>query len=194
MVPVKPSHGVVSRIYWHSGYSPTTVEGLMSLTRQILTCSAIAVSMGCYKYVPATLETTPVGSKIRALLSTEGQAALSRRLNIDTREVTGELLESRGDTVLMTVRSERRDDDLGSGALYQVVDIPTSHLLRIDLRQADMASTVGLVALAAGTAAVLIIGATSGGGPGQVLPPDNGPDERRTNGWIFRIPLPIFRE
>ena len=162
--------------------------------KKILGCAAMAVSMGCYKYAPATLETTPVGSHVRALLSTEGQESLRQRLNLDTREVTGQLLELRGDSVLMTVRSERRDDDLGSGALYQVVDIPTSHLLRIDQRQLDVPSTVGLVALAAGGAALIIIGATSGGGPGQVLPPDNGPDERRANGWIFRIPLPIFRE
>lgn len=166
----------------------------MSVARQILGCSAIAVSLGCYKYVPASLETTPVGSHVRALLSTEGQESLRQRLNLDTREVTGQLLELRGDSVLLTVRSERADDDLGVGALYQRVDFPRSHLIRIDQRQVDVASTVGLIALAAGGVAVIVIQATSGGGPGQILPPDNGPDDRKARGWIFRIPLPIFRE
>ncbi len=164
----------------------------MRIVRQMLACSALAASLGCYKYVPATLDTTPVGSKVQALLSTEGQMLLEERVRINGRTVTGELLEVSGDSVLLAVRSARAS--AGIGSLYQRVDFPRSQILRIDQRRLDAARTTGLVAVAAGGLALILSQVFGDSNPGQIEPGDGGLVDRIFDGWILRIPVRILRE
>ena len=126
----------------------------MRIVRQMLACSALAVSLGCYKYVPATLDTTPVGSKVHAMLSTEGQMFLEERVGISGQTVTGELLEVSGDSVLLAVQSARASASIGS--LHQRVYFSRSQILRIDQRRPDAARTGGLIAVAAGGLALIL--------------------------------------
>ena len=163
----------------------------MRIVRQMLACSALAVSLGCYKYVPATLDTTPVGSKVQALLSTEGQMLLEERVGIYGRTVTGELVEVTGDSVLLAVPSVRASTGLGS--LYQRVYFSRSQILRIDQRQLDAARTGGLIAVAAGGLVLILSQVFGESNPGQIEPIDGGND-RIANGWILRIPVGILRE
>lgn len=164
----------------------------MRIVRQMLACSALAVSLGCYKYVPATLDTTPVGSKVQALLSTEAQLLLEERVGIKGQTVTGELLEVSGDSVLLAVRSARAS--AGIGSLYQRVDFSRSQILRIDQRRLDAARTTGLIAVAAGGLALILSQVFGDSNPGQVEPPDDGTIERIFDGWILRIPVRILWE
>ncbi len=164
----------------------------MRIVRQMLACSALAVSLGCYKYVPGALDTTPVGSKVQALLSTEGQMLLEERVGIYGRTVTGELLEVSGDSVLLAVRSARAS--AGIGSLYQRVDFSRSQILRIDQRQLDAARTTGLIAVAAGGLALILSQVFGDSNPGQLEPPDGGQVDRIFDGWILRIPVRILRE
>ncbi len=164
----------------------------MRIVRQMLACSALAVSLGCYKYVPATLDTTPVGSKVHALLSTEAQMLLEERVGISGQTVTGELLEVSGDSVLLAVRSARAS--AGIGSLHQRVYFSRSQILRIDQRRLDAALTSGLIAAAAGGLALILSQVLGDSNPGQVEPPDDGTIERIFDGWILRIPVRILRE
>ena len=164
----------------------------MTVARQILVAAALAVSPGCYKYTPSTIDATPEGAKVQALLSTEGQIALRERLRVDLRTVEGEFLELRGDTVLLAVQTATVRDDFGNANLYQRVDIPRSYILRIDQRQFDTPRTVGLIAVVAGAAVLVISQAFGEGNPGQLPPPDGGPDDRRAIWSLLRIPLSIF--
>ena len=41
----------------------------------VLGIAAAALSVGCYTYTPVTLDAVPVGSEVRALLSTEREVA-----------------------------------------------------------------------------------------------------------------------
>ena len=163
----------------------------MRIVRQMLACSALAVSLGCYKYVPATLDTTPVGSKVQALLSTEGQMLLEERVGIYGRTVTGELVEVTGDSVLLAVPAVRAS--AGVGSLYQRVYFSRSQILRIDQRQLDAARTGGLIAVAAGGLVLILSQVFGESNPGQIEPIDGGND-RIANGWILRIPVGILRE
>lgn len=163
----------------------------MGIVRQMLACSALTVSLGCYKYVPATLDTTPVGSKVQALLSTEGQIFLEERVGIYGRTVTGELLELSGDSVLLAVPSARAS--AGIGSLYQRVYFSRSQILRIDQRRPDAARTTGLIAVAAGGLVLILSQVFGESNPGQIEPIDGGTD-RIANGWILRIPVRILRE
>ncbi len=164
----------------------------MTFARQILAAAAVATSLGCYKYVPATIDTTPEGASVQAVLSTEGQIALRERLRVDLRVVDGELLEARGDTVLLSVRTTTLRGDFGNQSLYQRVDIPRSHILRIDLRQFDAIRTSGLIAVVAGGAVVMIAQVFGERNPGQVPPVNGGPDDRRATWSLLRIPFSIF--
>ncbi len=164
----------------------------MTVARQILAAAAVAISPGCYKYVPATIDTTPEGAQVQALLSTEGQISLRERLRVNLRTVDGEFLEVRGDTVLLSVRTTVLRDDFGNQSLYQRVDIPRSHILRIDQRQFDAIRTSGLIAVVAGGAALIIVQVFGERNPGQVQPIDGGPDDRRAIWSLLRIPLSIF--
>ena len=164
----------------------------MRIVRQMLACSALAASLGCYKYVPATLDTTPVGSKVQAMLSTEGQMFLEERVGISGRTVTGELLEVSGDSVLLAVRSARAS--AGIGSLYQHIDFSRSQILRIDQRRLDAALTGGLIAVAAGGLALILSQVIGDPNPGQVEQPNDGTIERIFDGWILRIPIGILRE
>ncbi len=164
----------------------------MTVARQILAAAAVAISLGCYKYVPATIDTTPEGAQVQALLSAEGQISLRERLRVNLRMVDGEFLEARGDTVLLSVRTTVLRDDFGNQSLYQRVDIPRSHILRIDQRRFDAIRTSGLIAVVAGGAALIIVQVFGERNPGQVQPIDGGPDDRRAIWSLLRIPLSIF--
>ncbi len=164
----------------------------MTVARQILAAAAVAISLGCYKYTPATIDTTPEGARVQALLSTEGQIALRERLRINLRMVDGEFLEARGDTVLLSVRTTTLRDDFGNQSLYQRVDLPRSHILRIDQRQFDAIRTGGLIAVAAGGAVLIIAQVFGERNPGQVEPINGGPDDRRATWSLLRIPFSIF--
>ena len=163
----------------------------MTRLRLALGMSAIGLSLGCFKYVPATLDTAPVGSRVQALLSTEGQIVLRNRIGIDRTVLRGELLDRSGETVLLSVRSAGMSDEFGGRrSLYQRVDIPRSHILRVDQRVIDPARTGGIVAAAGGAAILLVLQAFGDRNPGQVDNGGGGPDES-IRSWILRLPLSI---
>ncbi len=163
----------------------------MSVVRWALGCTAIMLSTGCFGYVPATLDTAPVGAHIRAMLSTEGQIILRDRVGIDGQLLQGELLENGRDTVLLAVRSSTITDEFGGQRpLFQRIDIPTSHILRVDLRRTDPVRTGALVGAGAGAATLIILQAFGERNPGQLEPGGGGPEERLSS-WISRLPFAI---
>lgn len=163
----------------------------MSVARWALGCSAMMLSTGCFGYVPATLDSVPVGAHVRAMLSTEGQIILRDRIGIDAQVLQGELLENGRDTVLLAVRSSTISDEFGGQRpLFQRIDIPTSHILRVDLRRVDPVRTGALVGATAGGAVLVIIQAFGDRNPGQIDPNGGGPDERISS-WISRLPFSI---
>ena len=163
----------------------------MSVAHWALGCSAIVLSTGCFGYVPGTLDSAPVGAHIRAVLSTEGQIILRDRVGIDDQVLQGELLENGADTVLLAVRSSTITDEFGGQRpLFQRIDVPTSHILRVDVRRTDPVRTGALVGAGAGAAALIIAQVFGDRNPGQLDPSGGGPDERISS-WISRLPFSI---
>ena len=161
----------------------------MTVLKHTLGWLAITAGLGCYRWVPATIDTTPVGEQVQALLSTEGQIVLRERAAVDLRVVTGELLEAEGDAVLIAVRTSRSDDGFGGGpVLVQRIDIPRSHILRIDRRELDALRTSGIIAGAVGVAILLASQTFGDSNPGDAPTGDGGPDEHVTR-WIVRLPI-----
>ncbi len=130
--------------------------------------------LGCHSYVPTTAPEAPLGSEVRALLSTEAQLALEDRLGMERRSVTGRIL---------LVRTA----GAGSGSLYQRLDIAERDVLRLDLRRQHNGRTFGLVVGLVGAATALTILLTGDVDSGSPLPGEPSPPERVT-GWWSSVP------
>jgi hypothetical protein len=133
-----------------------------------------ALSLGCYTYVPATLEAVPVGTEVRALLSTEKELALRDSLGVELHPLHGTLVERQGARLLLSVRTATGSRELGSQPLYQRVGVTPQDVLRVDVRRLHrtktaafalaVASAGALIAVA--TVAILRPGSPGGGGGG----------------------------
>ncbi|GBD33562.1 hypothetical protein HRbin33_02556 [bacterium HR33] len=147
------------------------------------------VSGGCYRYVPATVETVPEGARVRALLSVSGEER-ARQLGVEGRVVQGTVLARDGGVVSLFVPTVPISVEFGAGPLYQQLDLAAEDVLRVDVRELDKTKTFSL--LAGGAAAVTLVAVRSftGGGPGSRPNPGNEPPES-LRGWI--LPLATVR-
>ncbi len=160
------------------------------MTRRVCAVlSSIVASLGCYTYAPATLETVQPGAKIRAVLSTEAQADLARRVGLDTRELEGELVDADATTVLIAVKVPAPPTGLAAAQeLRQRIDVPRRDVLRVDERKLDGTRTGLLMGGFAAAATVGVVLALEGGGPGNSTNGPPPPPERRAR-WIISVPV-----
>ncbi len=159
-------------------------------SRAVLACFVAA--SGCYRYADTTLATVPENTEVEMLLSSEGQVNLRERVGLDRGTLRGELIEKNGETVLISVQSVSAFTGVGTGPLYQRIDLPARDILRVRTRETDTARTVGLVGGivlgAGGLVAALIAGEARNEDP----PTPGGPEER-TVGWLLQIPFLTLR-
>ncbi len=157
--------------------------------RVIVSAGIVAFSLGCYKYVPGTLETVPVGSGVRAMLSTPAQEELRSRTGINLSLLEGRLIEN-DERLIVSVKAAEGSRMLGNQDLYQRIDVPREGVVRVDVRRVDAARTAGLALVLTGAAAVVVSQAFKGGDPDKPQPPNGGPDDNIV-GWVLRVP--VFR-
>jgi hypothetical protein len=147
-----------------------------SRSRATLGVVGATLSLGCYTYVPATLEAVPVGTEVRALLSTEKELALRDSLGIEPHPLHGTLVDRQDGRLLLSVRTAIGSRELGSQLLYQRVGVTPQDVLRVDVRRLQRTKTAAF-ALALASAGALLAVATvailrpgSPGGVGAGLP------------------------
>lgn len=128
---------------------------------------------GCYSYVPARLENVPLGSSVRALLSTEAGVSMSARLGYAAGTLSGKLVANSDQGVLLLVRAPGTGLQPGSAALFQRVDVAHPDVLRVDLRVLSKVRTGGLLAALLGAATIALVQAFGASNPGS--PPGGGP-------------------
>lgn len=134
---------------------------------------AVIATTNCYSYVPARLESVPLGSSVRALLSTEASASMSARLGYAAGTLSGRLVANSDQGVLLLVRAPGTGVQPGSAALFQRVDVARPDVLRVDLRVLSKVRTGGLVAALLGAATIALVQAFGASNPGS--PPGGGP-------------------
>ena len=139
-------------------------------------CVALA-AVGCYAYTPITLDAVPVGTGVRALLSTETQLALRDSVGLRQQTVQGTLVQRDGDRVLLAVRTGNGASALGSHALHQRVALSSRDVLQVEVRRLQRARTAGLLLGIAAAATVVAIKILGNGNPGTPGPPGGGPPE-----------------
>lgn len=141
------------------------------------------IGLGCYTYVPATVESIPLGAEVRGIVSTEAQLALRDSLGLELSALNGRLVERDQDRLLFTVRST--DGGAAGSPLYQRVALAPRDVLRVDIKKLHRARTLALVAV--GTAVVTLIALEGlGGNPGDPSNGGGGPPEHRMPVWFRR--------
>ncbi len=137
-------------------------------------------SSGCFRYVPAQLETTAPGEGVRVLTTRRGAAELANILDLGETApiVDGTLVGVEGRDLLLLVPAGRRQDGFMSTNLSQTIRIPTGEIVSFRRRELDKASTGFVLAAGAGlaTAVVLFILNPSGG---ENMTPEDPPDDNR---------------
>jgi hypothetical protein len=142
--------------------------------RVALCLSGAALSLGCYTYLPTTLDAVPVGGEVHAVLSTERELALQDSLGVSLRPLRATLVARGDDRVLLSVRTAVGSRELGSQGLYQRIGVAPQDVLRVDVRRLQRGKTVALALAVAAvatiaaieTVAILRPGTPDGGGGG----------------------------
>ena len=143
-------------------------------SRAVLGVAGAAASLGCYTYVPATLDVVPVGTEVRALLSTKTELALRDSLGVDLHPLRGTLVDRQDGRLLLSVRTAVGSRELGSQPLYQRIAVTPQDVLRVEVRRLQRTKTVAFAFAVVGVATLVTLGAlgklnlggSNGGGGG----------------------------
>ncbi len=147
------------------------------------------VHLGCYSYVPATLDAVPRGAKLRVLLSEEAERRLASYGVQQGRTLSGEVQGRHGDQVELLALSVPMGAGRGMRPLYQEVTLAPADVVRVDQRRLDPVRTGMVAAAAAAATGVLAWQAFLGPGEATPPPPGGGPAEQ-VRRWGIRIPIP----
>ncbi len=128
---------------------------------------SLAASLGCYKYVPTTMDAVPVGANVRAVLSSEAREDMRTRLGVDAAMIDGKLLDQNADQVLLSVPTVRVANPFGAETLRQRIDVPRQGIANVELRQLDVFRTFGLAGAIAGATAIVTAMALDESEPGS---------------------------
>ena len=148
----------------------------------VLGIAAAALSVGCYTYTPITLDAVPVGSEVRALLSTEREVALRDSLGVALHPLEGTLVDREDGRLLLSVRVGVGSRELGSQLLYQRVGITPQDVLRVDVRRLQRTKTVAFAVGIASAATLVTLAALGKLNPGSSDGGGGGPPEQ-LRGW-----------
>lgn len=164
------------------------IERRFSALRWFTIGALLAAPLGCYRYVPTTMEAVQAGDHVRAVLSPEAQRDLQDRVGMDLSILDGKLLEDNGDQVVVSVPTVKLESAFGAQSLHQNIDVSRGQIARVDVRQLDKFRTYGLIGIGAGVIAVATVKAFAGGEPGSPNGPGTDPPEH-IHGVVLKLPV-----
>lgn len=143
------------------------------------------LSMGCYSYATLDPVSAQPGTSVRARINAATADQLEPLLGMETRLLTGVVIATAPDTMIIEVPTAARTPSGGSiVALRQRVSVPRSGLLELEARTLNRGRTT-IVAVGTTAAVTALVIGTYVYGPGrEKIPPGGGGPELR---------LPIFR-
>jgi hypothetical protein len=151
--------------------------------------SALVLALpGCFRYVPAQLETTPPGTAARVVVTRAGSEQL-REVLPDGRDgdaVRGTFVERDGNTAILSVPVAQRQDGMAQRSIQQRIQVPIGEIVSFERREVNVAGTAILAGGVAGFATVILLAITEarkGDNPDNGIPPDES---------IISIPLFSF--
>lgn len=138
----------------------------------------VGLAAGCYQYQPVEAPAPSIGEEVRVELTGAGQDRLQATRAIPFSELTGSVLSSSTQELLLQVELDSRRLGYGSGTVTDTIRVPRADVREVGVRTLSknrslFAAGVGLVA-AAGvyalfTAELFSEGSGEGGGPIEFL-------------------------
>jgi len=163
------------------------VERRLLVLRWFTIGTLLAAALGCYRYVPTTLDAVQAGDHVRAVLSPEAQRDLQDRVGIDVSILEGKLLDD-GDRVVVSMPTVKLASAFGAQSLHQNIDVQRGQIARVDVRQLDKFRTFGLIGIGAGVITFATVKAFAGGEPGSPNGQNGDPPEH-IHGVLFSVPV-----
>ena len=146
-------------------------------SRAALCLWGAVLSPGCSSYVPASLDSVPVGASVRALLSTQAERVLHDSFGLDVRAVRGTLVERQDTRLLFQVRTASGSPAFGAQPLYQRIALSPRDVVRVDVKRFHRVRSASLIAAVAAATTILVIEAVRSGNPGTPEPPGLSPHQ-----------------
>lgn len=146
--------------------------------------SVLPLLAGCYAYAPIEPAAVRPGTGVRVRVSAAGADRIAPLLGAsDARRLSGRLVDTRADTMIVEVPSVRQTSLAGAmEPLHQRVSIPRSDLLELETRRLDRLRTTAVAGSAVIIVAVIAINALEKDHASGGTPPGGGGNE-------VRIPL-----
>ena len=157
------------------------------LTALFIVC--LALTAGCYRYVPVEQAAAPSGTVLRARLTDAGAEEMRRYFGPGVMEVKGPLVSWNSEGMSLLNESFLRREGFPATTITDTLSLLPQHVAGVDIRELDGARTaVFSAALLAGAVATVFAaqifgGAPEDGGEGGDLDPDAA--------VLFRIPIRI---
>ncbi|MBI4540874.1 MAG: hypothetical protein HY704_15330 [Gemmatimonadetes bacterium] len=138
------------------------------------------ISSACYTYVPARVESVSPGTDVRVYLTDEAVSNLKEPLELNGRQVEGQLIAHNGTEMYFELPRRLRGEGRLERILRQRVTIPARDIVAVEVRSLDRFRTGALVVGAAVGGMVFVTGLFSGEGrTGRGKPPGG-----ETDTWV----------
>lgn len=151
----------------------------------------LAVTGGCYRYVPSDVELAPPGDDVRILVTRQGASQLNEVAPgaAATGMVSGKLERVEGDDLLLSVPVGERREGFMTIDMTQTIRVPRGEILNLESKEFDTAGTALVVAAAAAIGTGIVFGIIEGFG--NTPPPDEGDPPVDFRFVLGRLALPF---
>ena len=147
------------------------------------------LATGCFTYRPATLEDLEPGETVRAFLTREQVAELDGVLTAQNRRVTGTVVQTTPERLLVDVAVGITRDNTLARPLRQRIALPAATVLDLEKRTLNGFRTTLVVIGAAGVAAALVAWQIEQGDNSPGRDTRDPPDAARVP--VIRISIPL---
>jgi hypothetical protein len=155
----------------------------VGLTVAVGSWAFVAVS-GCFVYVPASIDTVPVGSHVRVVLPPGASSQSDRGARGGEETISGTLLRAEAQDLVLRVKSGRAGPAVRFESLYREVTLATQDVTHVEVKRLHALRTGAAFAALASGFTVLILTARGEPGTDEGTPP-NGIDEH-LGAWMLR--------
>ena len=152
---------------------------------RLLPFTLLLAAGGCYMYAPISAATVAPGTSLRARITASHAEQIAPLLGgVDARLLTGKLIDTRADTLIIEVATMERVHSAGvSQSLNQRLGIPRSEILELETRTLNRRRTTILAGAAAFVVASFLVKTLIIDPGGERGPIDGGGPELRPRDW-----------
>lgn len=161
----------------------------MGILRTTFLISAIAVTGGCYRWVPTEQATIPPGAEVRANLTDAGVEEMRRYFGPDITSVEGPLVSWDGRGLSVLSETTLRRAGFPPTVLTDTIQLQPTHLADVAIRELDGKRTALFTVATLGAAAGAVMAALIFGGTAEEPGESGGPPPEAS--VILRIPFSL---